>query len=156
MLRKAHRGHKMRRFMLLLAIPLTVFIFVSYGCKEREQAKKVAGEVKKEVKEEAKPVAKPKAKKPEPATKVNINTATAGELAQVPGIGEKLARRIVKYREKRGNFQTIEDIKKVKANWDKRYNKAKNYITVGEPTAPGGGETTPEKTESTPVPAPAQ
>jgi competence ComEA-like helix-hairpin-helix protein len=148
----------MKRFMLLLAIPLTVFIFASSGCKEREQAKEGVGEVKKEAKEEAKPAAKPKAKKPEPATKININTATAGELAQVPGIGEKLARRIVRYREKRGNFQTIEDIKKVKANWDKRYNKAKNYITVGEPAAPapGGGETVPEKTESTPASQPAQ
>jgi competence ComEA-like helix-hairpin-helix protein len=148
----------MKRFMLLLAIPLTVFIFISSGCKEREQAKEGVGEVKKEAKEEPKPATKPKAKKPEPATRVNINTATAGELAQVPGIGEKLARRIVKYREKRGNFQTIEDIKKVKANWDKRYDRAKNYITVGEPAAPapGGGETTPEKTESTPAPQPAQ
>jgi comEA protein len=149
----------MKRFMLLLAIPLTVFVFVSYGCKEREQAKEGVGEVKKEAKkEEAKPAAKPKAKKAEPATKVNINTATAGELAQVPGIGEKLARRIVRYREKRGDFQTIEDIKKVKANWDKRYNKAKNYITVGEPAAPapGGGETAPGGAESTPAPQPAR
>jgi competence ComEA-like helix-hairpin-helix protein len=148
----------MRRFMLLLAIPLTVFIFASSGCKEREQAKEGIGEVKKEAKEEAKPAAKPKAKKPEPVTRVNINTATAVELAQVPGIGEKLASRIVKYREKHGDFQTTEDIKKVKANWDKRYNKAKNYITVGKPTAPapGGGETAPEKTESTPAPQPAK
>ena len=148
----------MKRFMLLLAIPLAVSIFASYGCKEREQAKEGVGEVKKETKEEAKPAAKPKAKKPEPATRININTATAGELSQVPGIGEKLARRIVRYREKHGDFQTIEDIKKVKANWDKRYNKAKNYITVGEPVAPapGGGETPPEKTESTPAPQPAQ
>ncbi|HWP92193.1 MAG TPA: helix-hairpin-helix domain-containing protein [Thermodesulfobacteriota bacterium] len=148
----------MKRFMLLLVIPLTVFVFASYGCKEKEQAKEGVGEVKKEAKEEAKPVAKPKPKKAEPATKVNINTATAGELAQVPGIGEKLARRIVRYREKRGDFQTIEDIKKVKANWDKRYNKAKNYITVGGPAAPapGGGETAPGGAESTPAPQPAQ
>lgn len=39
-----------------------------------------------------------------PAGKVNINTANATQLSALPGIGEKLATRIVEYRQKAGGF----------------------------------------------------
>lgn len=41
---------------------------------------------------------------------VNINTATAEELAQVPLITPELARAIVAYREEVGDFQFIEEL----------------------------------------------
>lgn len=44
---------------------------------------------------------------------VNINTATAGELSELPGIGEKRAADIVAYREANGPFRIPEDITKV-------------------------------------------
>src|SRR5262245_20144719 len=48
--------------------------------------------------------------KPTLATPVNINTATAQELDGLPGIGAKMAQRIVDYRQKNGPFKKLEDV----------------------------------------------
>lgn len=45
--------------------------------------------------------------------KLNINTASAEELCDLPGIGKVLSERIVGYRESHGNFASIEDITNV-------------------------------------------
>jgi competence protein ComEA len=42
--------------------------------------------------------------------RVNINTATAEELAQVPLVTPELAQAIVAYREEVGDFQFIEEL----------------------------------------------
>lgn len=44
---------------------------------------------------------------------VNINTATAAELAELPGVGEVLAQRIVAYREANGPFASAEELLEV-------------------------------------------
>ena len=44
---------------------------------------------------------------------VNINTATVQEFLQVPLITKELAERIVKYREKNGDFQVLEELLQV-------------------------------------------
>ncbi len=44
---------------------------------------------------------------------ININNATAQELATLKGIGSKKAEAIVKYREVYGEFKTLEDLLKV-------------------------------------------
>lgn len=63
--------------------------------------------------------------------KVNINTATAGELSEnLDGIGNSIAQRIVEYREQNGNFSSIEDIKNVSGIGDSKYEKIKNSICV--------------------------
>ena len=41
---------------------------------------------------------------------VNLNTATATQIATLPGVGEKAAQRIIEYREKNGGFKKIEEI----------------------------------------------
>ena len=63
-----------------------------------------------------------------PREKLNINTATAGELMKLPGIGEALSRAIVAYREENGNFSCIEDIMKVKGIGESRFAAIKEYI----------------------------
>ena len=63
---------------------------------------------------------------------VNINTASAAELATLPGIGPKIAEEIVKYRKDNGDFKTTKDITKVKGVGDKKYEKIKDKITVGQ------------------------
>ena len=45
--------------------------------------------------------------------KVNINTASAKELATLEGVGAKVAERIVVYREAHGPFKKPEDLRKV-------------------------------------------
>ncbi|UCD84707.1 MAG: helix-hairpin-helix domain-containing protein [Deltaproteobacteria bacterium] len=67
---------------------------------------------------------------------VNINTATAKQLQILPGIGKKKAEEIIKYREEKGNFKAVEDIKNVKGIGDKLFDKIKDNIVVeGETTA---------------------
>lgn len=63
--------------------------------------------------------------------KVNINTATAEEIAEnLDGIGETIAQRIVEYREQNGNFSNIEDIKNVSGIGDSKYENIKDSICV--------------------------
>ena len=62
--------------------------------------------------------------------KININTATVEELAELKHIGEKYAQRIIDFREKNGPFVTIEDIKKVKGIGEKIFEANKNRIVV--------------------------
>ena len=62
--------------------------------------------------------------------KANINTASAAQLALLPGVGDKLATEIINYRTAKGNFKTIEDIKKVSGIEDKKFEKMKNNIAI--------------------------
>ena len=48
--------------------------------------------------------------KPATTGTININTASAGELEALPGIGAKTAALIVEYRQKNGPFKKVEDI----------------------------------------------
>lgn len=61
--------------------------------------------------------------------KININTCTKEELMSLPGIGEVLADRIMKYRSE-NKFQTIEDIKNVSGIGEKRFEDIKDFIIV--------------------------
>ena len=62
--------------------------------------------------------------------KVNINTATAAELDQLPKIGPVLSERIVTYRNTNGKFRSIEEIKKVDGIGEGIFNSVKDYIVV--------------------------
>ena len=45
---------------------------------------------------------------------VNINTASVFELMTVHGLNQELAANIVEYRDKKGPFQTVEELVKVR------------------------------------------
>ena len=62
--------------------------------------------------------------------KVNINTATAEEIAQLKNIGSTYAMRIVEYRQENGPFEKPEDILRVKGIGEKTYELNKTKITV--------------------------
>ncbi len=70
------------------------------------------------------------AKKVDKVGKININTATAEELAELKQIGPKIAERIVQYREKQGVFKQPEDIMNVKGIGEKAYEVNKDLIAV--------------------------
>ena len=61
---------------------------------------------------------------------VNINQASVEELKTLPGIGDGIAARIVKYREENGKFSSIEDIMKISGIKEKLFDKIKDSITV--------------------------
>lgn len=63
-------------------------------------------------------------------SKININTADKNTLLTINGIGESKVKNIIKYREENGNFNSIEDIKKVSGIGDSLYEKIKKYITI--------------------------
>ena len=62
--------------------------------------------------------------------KVNINTATADELAGLAGIGKVKAEAIVAYRTANGQFKAGEDLTKVNGIGDKTLEKLKADITI--------------------------
>jgi competence protein ComEA len=64
---------------------------------------------------------------------VNLNTASASQLEAVPGIGPKMAQRIVEYRQKNGAFKKIEELMNVKGIGEKSFLKLKAHITVSAP-----------------------
>ena len=64
------------------------------------------------------------------ATRININTASVGELEKLPGIGKGLAERIVDHRERFGPFRRIEHLIIVRGISDKRFRVLRDLITV--------------------------
>ena len=64
--------------------------------------------------------------------KININTAGEEKLAELPGIGEALARRIVEYREAQGPFGTIEELTEVSGIGQGKLSALEGLITVEE------------------------
>ena len=62
--------------------------------------------------------------------RLNINAATAEELTELNGIGEKLAQRIVDYRNEHGVFAQVEGIMLVTGIGEKVYENIKDKITV--------------------------
>lgn len=63
-------------------------------------------------------------------TLININTASAGELTALSGIGQSRADAIIEYRQSNGKFQSIEDIMKIPGIKQGIFNKIKNKISV--------------------------
>ena len=70
------------------------------------------------------------AKPAQPTSPININTASAGELDGLPGIGAKTAALIVEYRQKNGPFKKIEELMNVRGVGEKSFLKLKERVTV--------------------------
>lgn len=62
--------------------------------------------------------------------KININKATESELESLPGIGPSTAQKIINYRNEKGKFNNIEDIKNVSGIGDSKYNNIKDLISI--------------------------
>jgi competence protein ComEA len=62
--------------------------------------------------------------------KININTATVDELAQLKRVGPAYAARIVEYREQNGPFENVEDIMKVRGIGPKTWEANKDTLSV--------------------------
>ena len=70
------------------------------------------------------------AEKKPPAKPVNLNTATAEELAQLPGVGEVIAARIVRHREVSGPFRSVDELLIVRGISRKKLEKLRPYVKV--------------------------
>ena len=65
--------------------------------------------------------------------KININTASAEELAQLKGVGPSYAAKIVAYREKNGPFKLPEDLMQVSGIGQNTFEANQEMIIVEEP-----------------------
>jgi competence protein ComEA len=63
---------------------------------------------------------------------VNPNQADAQRLTAVPGVGEALAQAIVRFREERGPFRRLPDLREVPGIGPKRLKDMLPYLTLEE------------------------
>jgi comEA protein len=69
-------------------------------------------------------------KKHPPEQPIDLNSATATELQQVPGIGPATAKAIINFREKSGPFQRVEDILAIHGISKQALERMRPYLTV--------------------------
>lgn len=82
---------------------------------------------------------------------VNINTASKEELISLKGIGEKRAQEILNYRQKNGNFKTVDDLEKVPGIGPGLMKQIRSEVTV---TGKTSVEKSAHKGAHTKAPAP--
>jgi competence protein ComEA len=68
---------------------------------------------------------------PAPAGKVNINSASVDQLEALPGVGPRLAARIVEYRQKAGSFRSVQELMNVKGIGEKNLAKLQPFLSTG-------------------------
>lgn len=61
---------------------------------------------------------------------INLNTATASDLQKLNGIGEKKAEQIIAYRQEKGSFKSIDELKEVSGIGDKTFVAIKDQLTI--------------------------
>ena len=76
------------------------------------------------------PISAEPSKNTDTDVRVNVNTADIDELKGLPGIGETLANRIILYREKNGEFKTIEELMAVEGIGEGKFNDIREYVKV--------------------------
>jgi competence protein ComEA len=67
---------------------------------------------------------------------VNVNSATAADLEQLPGVGPVLARRIVERRELRGLFRRLDDLLEVKGVGPKLFHRLQPLLRLDDEGTP--------------------
>lgn len=65
-----------------------------------------------------------------PSSRLNINTATAQQLDELPGIGPVIAQRIVDYRQENGPFTALADLGNVEGIGPERLMDILEWITL--------------------------
>jgi competence protein ComEA len=64
---------------------------------------------------------------------VDVNRANWPELSTLPEVGETLAKRIVEHRQRHGEFQTIDDLQRVRGIGPKTFERLKPYVRTITP-----------------------
>jgi competence protein ComEA len=70
-------------------------------------------------------------KKHPPAKPIDLNTATLGQLEELPGVGPATAKAILDFRAKSGPFRRVDDLLSVHRISQKKLDKLRPYVAVG-------------------------
>src|SRR5215210_5693531 len=97
-------GNGKNRSILLLTVSALLFALVNCGRKSDSRANDLI-----------------EAAAPPAAGRVNINTASADELARLPFIGPETAYKIVGYRTQHGRFRRVEHLMLIQGISEKRF-----------------------------------
>ena len=62
--------------------------------------------------------------------KINLNTAGQKDLEELPGIGPTLAARIISYRENKGGFSSVDELKQVSGIGDKKFEEIRDRVEI--------------------------
>jgi competence ComEA-like helix-hairpin-helix protein len=92
------------------------------------------------------------AKKKPPSHPINLNTATADQLEEVPGIGPATAQKILDTRKSYGAFKSVDDLLSIKGIGQKRLDKMRKYLTVDATHTKHHTSPTPSAQTTTPPP----
>lgn len=75
-------------------------------------------------------------KKTPPTSRLDLNTASAAQLAQIPGIGLVTATAIVQFRQKSGPFERVEDLLAIRGISTRKLQQIRPYVMVSKPRKP--------------------
>jgi competence ComEA-like helix-hairpin-helix protein len=129
--------------VLMLAVTVGVLFWAAERGNDTESAQAVAllsqaGSAEREVGEEDAGAAMPVSARAgsvlrRPVTfPLDLNSAPVEDLTELPGVGEKLAQRLVEYRRSHGGFQSVEDLRKVQGIGEKRMERLRPLVRTGE------------------------
>jgi competence ComEA-like helix-hairpin-helix protein len=62
--------------------------------------------------------------------KIDLNSSDKNLLTSIPGIGMKLAQRIIEYRQEQGGFSGLEELRKIKGITNYKYEKIKGSFII--------------------------
>jgi competence protein ComEA len=62
--------------------------------------------------------------------KINLNSADRKSLEGLPGIGPTLAERIIAYRDKKGGFSNVEELKQVSGIGEKKFEEIRDMVEI--------------------------
>jgi len=64
---------------------------------------------------------------------LDLNSATVRELDQLPGIGEKYAREIVRLRDQKGSFTSINELMEISGIGEKTLDQIRGLVSINAP-----------------------
>lgn len=106
--------------MRLLSLAIISLAFMLTSCANRESANEASDA----------PAAERISPKTDSRSCVNINTATAEQLIELPGVGEVMSRRIIEYRERNGPFRRSQEVIIIEGFSEKKYRALAELICV--------------------------
>lgn len=67
---------------------------------------------------------------PETGRRINLNIATKKDLVSLPGIGEAIAEEILLYRDERGRFHSVDELRQIKGIGARKLEKLRPYVEI--------------------------